>query len=129
MSLCPPRQQIHIILDNLSAHKTQLLRHFLQQHPHVQFHFTPTHSCWLNQVELWFAKIEREVMARGIFTSAPDLARKLRRYLNAYSANARHWKYSDLLPPPPYQRILCGSPLVWLVPRNRASTLKPIHSE
>ncbi len=48
-------------------------------------------------------------MARGIFTSAPDLARKLRRYINAYSANARHWKYSD--PPPPYQRILCGSPL------------------
>jgi len=49
------------------------------------------------QVELWFAKIEREVIARGIFTSVPDLARKLRRYINAYSANARpiQWKYSD----------------------------------
>ena len=46
---------------------------------------------------LWFAKIEREVIARGIFTSVPDLARKLRRYINAYSANARpvQWKYSD----------------------------------
>jgi len=38
------------------------------------------------------------VIARGIFTSVPDLARKLRRYINAYSANARpiRWKYSDV---------------------------------
>ena len=97
LSLCPPRQQIHIILDNLSAHKTHAVRQFLQQHPRVQFHFTPTYSSWLNQVEIWFAKIEREVIARGIFTSVSDLARKLRRYINAYSANARpiRWKYSD----------------------------------
>ena len=97
MSLCPPRQQIHIILDNLAAHKTRLVRDFLQSHPRVQFHFTPTYSSWLNQVEIWFAKIEREVIARGIFTPIPDLARKLRRYSNAYSANARpiRWKYSD----------------------------------
>ena len=78
VSLCPPRQQVHIIVDNLSAHKTQAVRDFLQQHPRVQFHFTPTYSSWLNQVEIWFAKIEREVIARGIFTSVPDLARKLR---------------------------------------------------
>src|SRR5246127_2598354 len=97
VSLCPPRQQIHIILDNLAAHKTRLVRDFLQRHPRVEFHFTPTYSSWLNQVELWFAKIEREVIARGIFTSVPDLARKLRRYINAYSPNARpiRWKYSD----------------------------------
>src|ERR1700747_2009511 len=42
VSLCPPWQQIHIILDNLSAHKTQAVRQFLQQHPRVRFHFTPT---------------------------------------------------------------------------------------
>ena len=97
LSLCPPHQQIHIILDNLSAHKTALVREFLEQNPRVQFHFTPTYSSWLNQVEIWFARIEREVIARGVFTSVPDLARKLRRYINAYSANARpiHWTYSE----------------------------------
>lgn len=97
VSRCPSRQEIHIILDNLSAHKTRSVREFLQQNPRVRFHFTPTYSSWLNQVELWFAKIERDVIARGIFTSVPDLARKLRRYINAYSANARpiQWKYSD----------------------------------
>ena len=94
---CRPQQEIHIILDNLSAHKTQAVRQFLATHPRVQLHFTPTYSSWLNQVELWFGKIERDVIARGIFTSVRDLARKLRRYINAYSANARpiQWKYAN----------------------------------
>ena len=37
------------------------------------------------------------MIARGIFTSVKDLARKLRRYINAYSVNAKpiRWKYSD----------------------------------
>jgi transposase len=74
------------------------VRDFLDTHPKVRLHFTPTYSSWLNQVELWFAKIERDVIARGVFTSVPDLARKLRRYINAYSANAQpiRWKYSDV---------------------------------
>ena len=92
VSLRPPHQQIHIILDNLSAHKTALVRDFLEQNPRVRFHFTPTYSSWLNHVELWFARIERDVIARGIFKSSPDLARKLLRYINA---RPFQWKYSD----------------------------------
>jgi transposase len=90
-------QEIHIVLDNLSAHKTKAVEEFLEHNPRVHFHFTPTYSSWLNQVELWFAKIERDVIARGVFTSVPDLARKLRRYIRAYSANAKpiRWKYSN----------------------------------
>lgn len=93
----PARQQIHIILDNLSAHKTRLVDQFLRSNSRVHFHFTPTYSSWLNQVELWFGKIERDLIARGVFTSVNDLARKIRRYIKAYSANAKpiHWKYSD----------------------------------
>jgi len=34
----------------------------------VRLHFTPTYSSWPNQVELWFARIERDVIARGVFT-------------------------------------------------------------
>ena len=97
LAQCPDRQQVHIILDNLSAHKTQAVRDFLADHPNVQLHFTPTYSSWLNQVEIWLAKIERDVIACGVFTSVKDLARKLRRYINAYSANPKpiRWKYSD----------------------------------
>ena len=97
-ALCRPQQEIHIIVDNLSAHKTKKVADFLEAHPEVKLHFTPTYSSWLNQVEIWFARIEREVIARGIFTSVKDLARKLMRYIRAYSKSARpfNWKYSDV---------------------------------
>jgi transposase len=47
----PATQEIHIILDNPSAHKTKLVSDFLADHPQVHLHFTPTYSSWLNQVE------------------------------------------------------------------------------
>jgi transposase len=58
---------------------------FLKRNPNAKLHFTPTYSSWLNQVEIWFARLEREVIARGIFTSVQDLSRKLMRYIRAYS--------------------------------------------
>jgi transposase len=98
VALCPPAQEIHLIADNLSAHKTAKVAVFLEAHPRVQLHFTPTYSSWLNQVEIWFARVEREVIARGIFTSVQDLSRKLMRYIRAYSKSARpfRWKYTDV---------------------------------
>ena len=57
----PPNKEIHVIADNLSAHKTKRVGQFLTDHPNVHIHYTPTYSSWLNQVELWFAKIERDV--------------------------------------------------------------------
>lgn len=62
---CKRKQEIHIILDNLSAHKTAKVEGFLQQHPNVKSHFTPTYSSWLNQIELWFARIERTSSHEG----------------------------------------------------------------
>jgi transposase len=98
VALCPPLQEIHVIADNLSAHKTAKVRAFLDAHPRVRLHFTPTYSSWLNQVEIWFARVEREVIARGVFTSVKDLSRKLMRYIRAYSQAARpfRWKYTNL---------------------------------
>src|SRR6266536_1475853 len=64
----PRGREIHIIADNLSAHKTQRVRDFLQSHPRVEIHYTPTYSCCLNQVEIWLSKIERDVSSRAIFT-------------------------------------------------------------
>lgn len=99
-------KEIHIVLDNLSAHKTKAVDEFLDAHPKVQLHFTPTYSSWLNQVELWFAKIQRDLLARGIFTSVADLARKIRKYIRAYTKVARpfRWSFSD-----PTRRI--GNPI------------------
>ena len=93
----PPRQDIHVIVDNLSAHKTKLVQAFVSEHPRVHLHFTPTYASWLNQVELWFGKIERDLLTRGIFTSLPDLARKIRRYITRYNDAPKpiRWTYSN----------------------------------
>ena len=93
----PANREIHIIVDNLSAHKTQQVRDFLSAHPNVSLHYTPTYSSWLNQVELWFSKIERDVIARGVFTSVQDLAKKLMRYIRHYNKAPKpiKWTYRD----------------------------------
>ncbi len=93
----PKRREIHIIADNLSAHKSRRVRQFLDAHPRVHLHFTPTYSSWLNQVEIWFAKIQRDVIARGVFTSVPDLARKLMRYIRQCNKKPKpiKWSYTD----------------------------------
>jgi transposase len=93
----PRGRDVHVILDNLSTHKTHQVQMFLTLRPQVRLHFTPTYSSWLNQIELWFAKIERDIIARGIFTSVADLARKIRRYIAYYNRRAKpfRWSYSD----------------------------------
>jgi transposase len=93
----PRGKEIHVIADNLSAHKTAQVKAFLEAHRNVHMHFTPTYSSWLNQVELWFSKIERDVIARGVFTSVPDLRRKLMRYIRQYNKEPKpaKWKYFD----------------------------------
>lgn len=55
-------------------------------------HFTPTYWSWLNPVERWFAKIERDVSARGVFTSLPNLKRKLMRYIPQYNLKPKSVK-------------------------------------
>ncbi|HUP25400.1 MAG TPA: IS630 family transposase [Thermoanaerobaculia bacterium] len=90
-------KEIHVILDNLSAHKSKTVRRFLDEHPNVHFHFTPTYSSWLNQVELWFSKIARDLLHRGIFTSVADLAKRIAKYIDQYNRRAKpiKWRHND----------------------------------
>ena len=85
---------LHIILDNLSAHKTPAVREWLAAHPRIHLHFTPTSSSWLNAVEGWFAQLERRALYRGTFTSVPDLKAELRRFIqvhNQHNAKPFQW--------------------------------------
>ena len=91
-------KEIHVIADNLSAHKTKKVEEFVAANPKVHLHYTPTYSSWLNQVEIWFSKIQRDVIDRGIFTSVADLKKKLMRYIRAYAKIAKpiRWTYTDV---------------------------------
>jgi transposase len=66
---------------------------FLDAHSNLHLHYTPTYSSWLNQVELWFSKIERDVIARGVFTSVSDLKSKLMRYIRKYNDSPKPVKW------------------------------------
>ncbi len=81
---------------------------FLVEHRNVRIHFTPTYSSWLNQVENWFSRIQRDVITRGIFTSVKDLDRKLMRYIREQNKDPKpiKWKYdhpSRRIRPVPFQ--------------------------
>jgi transposase len=94
----PADRQIHVIADNLSAHKTRKVFEVLEANPAVRILYTPTYSNWLNQVEIWFSKIQRDVISRGVFTSVKDLARKLMGYIRNYNKTATpiRWMYKNV---------------------------------
>lgn len=92
---CYPLGKGHIIMDNLSAHDTDEVHEWLDEHPRWMRHFTPKHASWLNQIECWFSILGRRVLARGSFTSKGDLAAKIDAYV-AWHINTGepfHWSY------------------------------------
>ena len=102
----PRGKEIHVIADNLSAHKTKAVAEFLVTHPKVHMHFTPTYSSWLNQVELWFSTLARRFLKRGDFASAEEFVTRLTAYLNDHNAHRAH----------PYRWTYTGQPLVRATP-------------
>lgn len=53
----PASLDLHLIIDNYATHKHPKVRSWLAQRPRYHVHFTPTSSCWLNQVERWFGRV------------------------------------------------------------------------
>lgn len=87
----PPDQAIHVILDNLSTHKSPPVQRWLRRHPRVQFHFIPTSSSWLNLVERWFGEITRDRIRRGTFESVSSLVAAIEDYLRHYNEAPRRF--------------------------------------
>lgn len=90
----PRGKEIHVIADNLSTHKTKKVAEFLGRNPNVEIHYTPTHASWLNQIEIWFSKLKRDVLARGVFKSVADLDRKIMRFIKNHNKGAKPYKWS-----------------------------------
>jgi transposase len=68
-----PGSDLHVVLDNVSTHKTTDVRAWLARHPRITFHFTPTSASWMNQVETWFGILSRQAIRRGSFRSVKEL--------------------------------------------------------
>jgi transposase len=72
---------VHVVLDNLSTHKTPRVKRWLQRHPRFALHFTPTHASWLNQVERWFAGLTEQQLRRGSHRSKKELRAAIEAYI------------------------------------------------
>lgn len=88
-----PGQEIHVILDNLNTHKPKDDR-WLRRHRNVHFHFIPTYSSWLNQVECWFSILSRQALRGASFTSPGQLRQAIDDFVAAYNQKAApfEWK-------------------------------------
>ncbi|GAA2339121.1 transposase [Streptomyces kunmingensis] len=62
---------VHVICYNLSAHKAPVVHRRLVAHPRFTLHFTPTHSSWINEVERWFADLQRQPRVHPVRTGRP----------------------------------------------------------
>ena len=92
-----PDGELHIIADNLSVHKHKKVQTFLKSRKgRIQFHFTPTHASWLNQIELWFSILTRKVLKRGIFRSKEELVKRILNFIEDYNKQAKpfRWTYT-----------------------------------
>ncbi len=63
-------KKLHIIADNLSVHKHKDIKEWLEGKRKIKLHFTPTYSSWLNQVEIWFNILTKDVVKGGIWNSS-----------------------------------------------------------
>ena len=91
----PRRRALHIVMDNYGTHTSHLVTEWIDAHPDVEFHFTPSHGSWLNQIELWFSILYRRALQRGDFASKEDLASKLVEFIEEYNKEAKPfaWTY------------------------------------
>lgn len=86
--------EVHIVLDNLLAHKAPEVQRWLVRHPRFQLHFTPTYSSWLNLVERFFGLLTERALKRGTFTSVPALRKAICEYIEVHNEEYGPFKWT-----------------------------------
>lgn len=88
---------LHIIVDNLSVHKNKIIKEWLSRKRKIKIHFTPTYSSWLNQIEIWFNILSKDVLKGGIWKSKEQLSSQIVEYIKTYNntrAKPFEWTYT-----------------------------------
>ncbi len=90
----PAELDVHLILDNVSTHKTPAIRNWLAAHPRFHLHFTPTSSSWLNLVERWFSELTTKNLRRGTHRSVRELNADIRAWIATWNDNPRPYVWT-----------------------------------
>ncbi len=85
----PAGLAVHLVIDNVSTHKTPAVQRWLVRHPRFTFHFTPTYSSWLNLVERWFAELTNKWLKRGTHHSVRELVASIRTWVTNWNDNPK----------------------------------------
>ena len=89
-----PALEIHVVLDNLSAHRAPAVHRWLLRHPRVHFHFTPTYASWLNLVERFFGLLTEKALKRGSHTSIPQLREAILAYVDTHNEHGKPFRWT-----------------------------------
>jgi transposase len=81
----PPELDVHLVLDNLSTHKTPAIHRWFLKRPRFHVHFTPTSSSWINLVERWFALLTEKQLRRGAHRSTKQLEDAIKRFVEIHN--------------------------------------------
>jgi transposase len=85
----PDGLDIHLVCDNYGTHKHPIIKTWLEDHPRVRLHFTPTYSSWLNLVERFFGYVTADLLQRSDHRSVQALEADIRTWVKAWNDNPK----------------------------------------
>src|ERR1039458_3355327 len=89
----PPGKEIHLIMDNYSAHKHVAVSQWLDEHPRFHVHWTPTSGSWLNAVERLFGDVTQKCLRRRSVDSVAALEQAIGDFLDKRNQNPKPLKW------------------------------------
>ncbi len=86
---------IHIVCDNVPTHHGKEMKKWIKAHPRFQFHYTPVHCSWMNQIEQWFGILKKKRLTIAHFQSKTDLRDKLYLFIDQWNEHAHAFKWNE----------------------------------
>ena len=90
----PKDLDIHVVMDNASSHKTQLIRNWFAKRPRWHMHYTPTSASWINQVERFFALLTDDQIRRSTHRSTAELEAAITAYIKAHNDDPKPFRWT-----------------------------------
>lgn len=85
----PDEFEVHLVMDNYATHSAPEIKRWRQRNKRFHFHFVPTYSSWLNQVERWFALLSERSLKRGVHRSTRALETSIREFIDAHNQDPK----------------------------------------